>query len=321
LNSLALNDNGYGGEGSGHPAVDAVLQCFGVDTPQNLRLAADLLRLRRTQDGTLDFAGSRLTGSGFPVECAVSHAENGLRLTIEPGARCLGAAARRELVLQLVRDIDPAALAHLDERTLASLDHGGRSHYGAWIGLRLGTARPSAKLYLEVPEGLSLALPFQVPALARRNLAIRMLGHSQSGAEYYLRIPALHPQELSVVLQPAGLSGYAPRVLELIEALYGYPVVGRLPGPSVGVSYELGTSPPKVTLYFFARSLWGGDRSIRERFLALGGDLWKGRAAYSRATEPLMERNEWRTCHGLLGIVLQPDVPPRFVIGFCPSLP
>jgi hypothetical protein len=321
LSNLALQHGKASGVAPGHLAVDAVLECFGLATPQNLKLLSNIFQHRRTADGKPDFAGSRLTGDGFPVEFATSHAETALRVTIEPGARTLSSTGRRALALRLVEEIDTAALAHLTAETLSHLEMAQGCAYGAWIGLRLGAARPAAKLYLEVPEAVSAnALGLRMPQLARSNVCLRMLGYSSAGEEYYLRIPSLQREELAAVLNPAGLSDRAAPTLDMLEQLYGHRLDGRLPGPSVGVSYTVSASAPKVALYFFAHSLWGSDRRIRENFLALGGDLWKARAGYARATSPFMAREDWRTGHGLLAMVLQRDAPPRFAIGFRPSL-
>lgn len=279
------------------------------------------LSARHAEDGDEAFRGSTLTGDGFPLEFGVSALDPRLRFTCEPGSRNLPPMARMQLAAKLAGQLGGKTLpAHL-LATLRWAQQGADLAYGGWLGARIDDkGAVQAKLYAELsPDRPPPMLGEYVPRLPYRPVEPRMLGIDCDGqAELYLRLPSLLPAELPALLAPAGMEARADEVVALLSKSYGQPFRDRLPGSSVGVSYAAGDSGCAVTLYFFARALWGGDARIRQRFAALIADPAQ-RETYWRATAPLAGRDLWQTRHGLAGLVLRPAALPSWVVGFRPE--
>jgi hypothetical protein len=141
---------------------------------------------------------------------------------------------------------------------------------------------------------------------------------SRAAVEVYLRIPSLEPRHVPAILEPAGLEARAGEVVALVTEAYGYSITGRLPGPSVGVSYVV--DPPRsapVSMHFYARALWGSDARIRRQFPRLADGSGWAADAYLRASAPLAMRDTWTTCHGLVGIAVG-SAHMSFTIGLRP---
>lgn len=307
------------------PAVGRALAAWG---PAVARRAAETARAclaaRFAADGADAFGGSRLTGDGFPLEIAVSTADHRLRLTFEPGSRRLDPRRRIDAALDVVagitgREVDPAALDRI--RHMHAAREGLR--YGAWVGCRVEAGAIAAKLYAEIPPGTEPGLlPPLRPALYDRPAVPCMIGcpAGAEGFELYWRLPSLLPAELPAVLEPAGLEGEAARLLAFIEEAHGCRVEGRLPGASVGVSYAHRGGRTMVTLFFFARALWGSDARIRRGFARAAGAA-ANLDPYWRATAPLADRETWATSHALIGVTPAAGTPPALTIGFRPVSP
>lgn len=312
---------------STHSSIDAairhVLACYRDVAPDMPDVIAAILASRLYAEGPDAFGGSKLTGDGFPVEFAVSTADETLRVTVEAGARNLTTRQRLELAISLIGSIDANALG---EETLALVrsivQADSPPAYGAWIGLRFGGGARRAKLYAQIaPNADPGLLPLRLPRLPDRPAIPRMIGCSARGIELYLKLPSLLPAELAAVLEPAGLAKSAREVLDFIENLYSHEIRGRLPGPSVGVSFAQASGQVCVTLFFFARSLWGADSRIRQRFVQAAGVTWSGAHNYLEATAPIADREKWTTFHGLVGITLRTGAGPSLSIGFRPVSP
>jgi hypothetical protein len=108
------------------------------------------------------------------------------------------------------------------------------------------------------------------------------------------------------------MEAHASWLVEFVEEAYGHTVRGRLPGPSVGVSYVAGAESSLATLHFYARALWGSDARIRQGWSRLASRSGWDPETYLRATWPLAGRESWRTFHGLVGITL--EAPPRVAV-------
>lgn len=305
------------------PAIRHVLACYRDVAPDMADAIAAILACRLAAEGPDAFGGSKLTGDGFPVEFALSTADETLRVTVEAGVRNLTTRQRFELAIRLIGSIDAHALG---EETLALvgsiIQPDTQLAYGAWVGLRFGGGATRAKLYAQLPPDADPGLlPLRFPRLPDRPAIPRMIGCSARGVELYLKVPSLLPTELAAVLDPAGLARSASEVLDFIENVYRHEIRGRLPGPSVGVSYAQVSGRVYVTLFFFARSLWGSDSRIRERFIQAAGIEWSGADNYLEATTPMADRQSWTTFHGLVGITLRPGAEPTLSIGFRPVSP
>lgn len=254
------------------PAIDRALAVY---PPPIARRAAPSIRrlLAGRFDGRERASRSPLTGDGFPFELAFSTADHRrLRFTADPCGQ-----------------------------------EGQGLTYGAWVGARVDCDSAVFKVYLEVPDGARMpsACP-PAPVLPDRLIVPRMIGCTPStGAiESYFRVPSLEPEHVVGLLAPVGMAGRTRRLLQFIEHAYGYRLRGRLPGPSVGVSYAPQAQGHRVTLYFFARSLLGSDARIRTRFAQLAGERGWDAGVYLKVTEPMASRNTWKTHHGLVGITL-----------------
>jgi hypothetical protein len=291
-----------------HPAIDGALSLFAPTIAQDAgRLLRRMLDSRVQTAGGDPWRGSRLTGDGFPVEFSFSTADDRLRFTVEPGAPSLDPAHRIEIAMDILRHAGapiPTGIA----RSFRSLQHTGALEYGAWIGCRVAEGGAAFKLYAEVPEKTE-PIPFFGPRLVLpdRTVTTRMVAYSPGtkAFETYARVPSLEPRHVPALLAPAGLQHQAGEFLEFLVGAYGFSIRGRVPGPSVGVSYTtVGAETTRVTLYLVARVLWGSDSRIRREFVRVATPQGWNADAYLRLTDPIATREGWRTAHGLLGVTL-----------------
>ena len=82
--------------------------------------------------------------------------------------------------------------------------------------------------------------------------------------ELYLSAERLQPHHLRLIMERVGLAKRADELLEIVCESYGHPIDERLPGAAVGLSVAGQPGGPiTLTLFLYARALWGGDRRIR----------------------------------------------------------
>lgn len=250
--------------------------------------------------------GSRLTGDGFPVEVAFSTTDDRLRLTVEPGPERLDPRQRLDLALGRLAMLGCPAVPPDVSRRISRIQARGPLRYGAWVAGRVSPDTSVLKLYAEVPDPRVRWPDTPDPVLDDRSVSLRMLGYTPATGvtESYLRVPSLTREHLPALLAPVGLAALADGVVAAVETLYGHPLRGRLPGPSVGVSYLGGVPEPRVTLHFYARALWGGDDRIRTRFAEAAAALGWDARRYLALTAPLAGGRSWRTRHGIVGLTL-----------------
>lgn len=285
------------------------------------RVIARCFAERIAEDGSKAWRGSTLTGDGFPLEFAVAARDPQLRFSCEPGGRKLTPHGRLQLAGQLAEELGQVPLPSEEFAALRWAQRGASLRYGGWLGVRVSQeGAVSTKLYAELsPDRPPPLLGDWVPKLPDRLPQSRMLGLGGDGrAELYVRVPSLLPAELPALLAAAGLNERADEVLAELSERYGQTLRGRLPGSSIGVSYAPDAHGCTVTIYLFARALWGSDARIRQRFAPLIGDPFQ-RLAYLSATAPLAKRNDWATRHGLVGLVLRSGTPLSWVVGFRPE--
>jgi hypothetical protein len=312
-----------------HPDLDRALDVLSrADPAAAAGLAAvleqALASVRASPLGERAWHASPLTGDGFPVELAFSSADAVLRSTVAPWPDA--APARRlalagDLVSRLgARRPDPAVM-----RGLALLQRGPGLLYGAWIGGRHGSAsradRP--KVYAEVAADRAAPVPVDgpSPALMDRSVDLRMYGYDPAvdRHELYYRVRSMMPHHLRTVMDQAGLGSRAQELLDLLRQARGASIAERIPGGSVGFSFGMRPGGPVVvTLYLFARSLWGGDRRIRRGLLVLARDRGWALGAYEDLSAPLDARDVRQTYHGLIGFTTAPDRPIEVGIGLRP---
>jgi hypothetical protein len=315
-----MNDLAMAGPGLGavHPAIDHALAAF--DAPSACcasRAIADALAERLACDDP--WTGSRLTGDGYPCEIAFATSDARVRFTVEPGAPSLAAGARLDVAARVLERLGDPAIPQAMVAGLREMQAAGPLSYGAWIGGRVGAHGFAGKLYVEVPPGAALrARSLQLPG---REVTPRMVAYVPATGtfEAYFRARALEPGELAAVLVAIGAEQRAQQVHDFIEEAHGHRIRDRYPGP-VGVSYGW-PNPDRLTLYFYARSMWGPDAAIRRGFSHVARGLGADDGAYLRATEPMAERNDWKTWHGLFGLTLDTAGALSAAIGIRPVAP
>ena len=298
------------------PAIDHALSVYPPE------IAHRASRVIRSFTGQADIRRhrSRLTGDGFPFELAFSTAEpDQLRFTVEPSPAFRDGAGSEysgDRLQQVRRFLSMSGLATPDDNSasiladdvwssLAEMQRGRPLTYGAWLGARFGCQAVSAKIYAEVPAGVPLPTFCPPgPRLADGALISRMIGYTPAAGilESYFRIPSLEPEQLANVFAPAHLRQRASSTLEFVESLYGYRIRGRLLGPSVGISYASLPEGQCITLYLFARSLWGSDARIRRSFAQFAGQFGPNLERYLAVSAPVASRESWKTYHGLVGL-------------------
>ena len=294
-----------------HPAIGRALSAFDQPLASSAEgLARALLEARAGRTPPGRWGGSPLTGDGFPFELAFCTADHRLRFTVEPGAPDLEPSNRLDAANAVLRRLGAEAMPADLLEACRAMQGQGPLKYGAWISCRVGAEGCAFKRYVEVPAEAQGPLTQAPVRLPDRVVLMRMIGYSAGAetVETYARISSLEPRHVAAVLAPAGLEARAAECLAFIEAAYGHTIRGRLPGPSVGVSYVRGPgAAPRVTLHFYARALWGSDARIRTRFSCIAAAFGWNPDVYLRVTEPMHAREDWKTFHGLLGITLDPS--------------
>lgn len=288
-----------------------------------------------------DCPPSDLTPAGAPLEAAFVWADGEAgcdpRLSLDPapGAR---PDTRLAAALSLCRTGAGTALAPAARRLVERLSCWQRqagARYGAWAGLREAPSGGlAAKLYLELAQmtkangrplwaALEERLAGAPPVLAGRNLRPTMLGVTPDGGllELYYRADPLFPGDLDTLMARFGLAPRGHEVRRLIERLTGRSVRFKIPSSDIGFSVafrmaaEGRTQAVAFTFYSNAAALLGPDARIFDALLVEGASrgwdmtayeqAFAGSAALRRTGEAPLQR------HGLLGIVLAADAPPR----------
>lgn len=318
MNNLADMYEGTTRPASLHPAIDYALSAFDTRRARIAAQAISAALAMRLAGGGDPWVGSHLTGDGFPFELGFSTADDRIRATVEPGARMLPAAARLGAAVSILEGLTEPIPRTVFEG-LQTMQAAGSLAYGTWIGLRASAQDVSGKIYVEVPHGVPLrarSLPF-----GSRKVIPRMIAYTPSSRtfEVYLRVHALEPSELPTVLSPIGGEAYAPWLHEFIEDARGYPIREHFPGP-VGVSYGWPSSD-NITLYFYARAMWGPDIAIRRGFSRVARGIGWDESRYLSATAPISKRNDWKTYHGLFAVTLDVVGVVSLGIGIRPVTP
>jgi hypothetical protein len=280
-----------------------------------------------------DFAwhASKLTGDGFPLELTFTSADNIIRYTAEAAAPTMSAAKRLSSVLQLVEQLSLQPIPPDMNHALHSVQATGEPlHYGIWVGGRHegdSSASDRFKIYLEIADGERMpVLPPPLitepqPYLANRKLKLRIYGYEPTSYthERYYRIEQCMTYHVYHLLNQIGLAHRTQDLLALIETANGRALNGKIPGGSVGFSFSQKPGQPVVfTLFLFARSVWGGDRSILQGLSELADTQNWDLGLYPEIAAPLVSRNIYNTYHGLFGLVVTPNLPIQATIGLRP---
>jgi hypothetical protein len=271
---------------------------------------------------------SRLTGDGFPIEFTFSSADEEIRYAIEVAGPEMNEAQRLSHAERLLQRLG-VSLPKQVSTLLHRVQEDGSLLYGAWIGGRHNQDGDRYKLYVEVPtagseEGKRLihTLLGEDPLLPNRVVQLRMIGYdlNSSRTELYFRTKGLETWEIGLLLRRVGLFSRELDLIDLLEEANGRPVQPTLLGASYGFSFSIPPDgePPIFSLFTAARTIFGGDGRIRRRLLALGKQRnWQFRN-YAQMSEPLSDRSDWRTNHGMVSFVVPPQGPLVLHIGLRP---
>jgi hypothetical protein len=313
-----------------HPALDQALDVFPANIASRAAAALrSLLYERITADGERAWSSSRLTGDGFPVEITFTTADNRLRYTVEPASCDLDPGTRRDVSVQLINSLCPTPLPEGLPDAFQAIQAAGDLSFGAWLGGRHSADESQYKIYVETPNGAgvedrvaAVLGAYPQPQRPARGAELRMIAYSPGSkqCEIYFRMRSLAAHHVPGLLVPLGFAAKSEELLRYLKDAYGFPLGERLPGPSVGVSYtwRVNEPPQAVSLFFFARSLWGGDARIRQQFGRLSRALGWNDSSYQKLTTPLATRRSWKTYHGILGMTLTRSGQMALSIGVRP---
>jgi hypothetical protein len=181
---------------------------------------------------------SGLTADGCPVEFAFSTHDNIFRVTIEPAPPECPERDRLNAALTLLETMGlpmPAAERVCDWRAIQS---GAELRWGCWLGLRMTSAGPWPKLYVELPP----TYPVPVPGLRPR-----MLGYNPVEDTSELYVTVMQPSEDRLHrLLSASAPEVRDRLLAMLARVVGVPLRIALDWMGIGASFAGGDSPPMI---------------------------------------------------------------------------
>lgn len=269
-------------------------------------LSECLRRIVREADHGAVFT-STLTGDGLPLELAFSTAVADVRYTldfvhVEATARL--AYLNKLLSVRSRRVIPPKNYSIPDQATTSNLK------YGAWLGCRHSSTGTRHKLYIEACPQMNVTRSSQHDHI-RQYGKLCMLGlQPYSGSvEYYYRCPHLEGWQVDRICRDLG----GPRVdvgfiNEKISEAYGRKIIGQYPSQNTGISLAFcGDDCVGISLFFFARTILGGDLRARTKILSLADKYAWDLACYEAMTRPLTERHSINTYHGLVSFCFSDD--------------
>jgi hypothetical protein len=282
----------------------------------SLALQVLLQEMYREPDDAIAWQGSTLTGDGFPLEFAFTPADTDLRYTTEVGTPLTLPQHRLSLACQMLAQLGQSVPSYLID-AFHTLQQDADLQYGVWVGGRHGPTQDSYKLYAEVPlestpfvEQALQRLQIPRPHLSDRLVPLRMIGYHLTAQrlESYFRVADATPHHLKSLMAYCGLGDRTQELLDLLEESYGYPLRGKLPGGSIGISYSLspGGVLPVFSLFLFGRVL-GGDATIRRKFSELASQQDWDISVYQQITQPLSDRHLCTTYHGMVGLIVPPE--------------
>jgi len=243
---------------------------------------------------------SRINGDGYPVEFTYSTASAEVRFTAEAAGPEVDEGRRLDLALALL-DMPPAA----DIEWVRTIQRPGPLRFGAWIGGGAGRQ----KVYAECPPGTGSE--WAIPGAA-----LRMVGLTAGKAttEYYYRRDCLESADAGCLLHRCGLGRRYHDLLAEVERATGRSAQAML--LPAGAGYSVAESPAgrALSVFTFARSLWGSDANIRRTILRLH-DM----PVYEKASLAVAGREGPDTLHGVLAWIVAADRPIEWRISLRPS--
>jgi hypothetical protein len=292
---------------------------------------------------------SRITGDGFPVELTFSSAGGGIRYTAEIGGPEMPTPARVAVASRWAGVHGPfdmgvgTALVAARSGARGSGDQGtkgpggegtkGRGdegateqgddidtplRWGAWGGGFHDGVANRRKIYLEVTaihRAATRAAP-TIPGLPAGS-TLRFVGVTAESddREYYFRRDNLTIAEVGRLMCGAGLRECASPLLEAIAKMLPWPTHDRLLRADAGFSVVPGRG---VSVFTYARRVWGSDASIRRAVLRLAEQQGWHADVYEQVTRPLQSADGYLTHHGILAWIAVPGRPIELRISVRP---
>lgn len=319
---------------SSQPTLARAIRSIARQSPAVARATAAALELllegvHRSAWPEVAWTFSQLTGDGFPVEFTFASQREAVRYTTEVAGPEVAAAERLPRAERLLARLGSTSLPAEVSTLLRRLQNSAPLLYGAWIGGRHSPDGNRYKVYAEVPRAAaSEANAFVRTLLGERRLLatrvprLRLIGYEPdtSRMELYFRTEHLDMWEVTHLLRRAGLASRAAQLLGLLEAAYDRPMTTVFPRSHCGFSFSLAPAagPTVFSLFLFARSVFGGDGSIRRRLLALATQQGWSLQHYAAFSAPLAQRSGWRTRHGMVAFIVPPEAPLALQIGLRP---
>jgi hypothetical protein len=275
---------------------------------------------------------SRITGDGFPVELTFSSADDGIRYTTEIGGPEMATSARAAAARRWAgQKAVGAALVAARPGTKGPGDEGTRGRgddadvplrWGAWVGGFHDGALNRRKIYLEATTIRRAATraastmhgswPW-LPAGA----SLRFVGMTRDSddREYYFRRDNLTIAEAGRVMCGADLRECASPLFDAIADTLPWPTRDRLLRADAGFSVVPGSA---ISLFTYARRVWGSDSSIRRNVLRLAESRAWDVDLYEQVTRPLQHADGYLTHHGIFAWIATPGRPIELRISVRP---
>jgi hypothetical protein len=296
---------------------------------------------------------SRITGDGFPVELTFSSADDGIRYTTEIGGPEMPTSARVAAAQRwtkgpgdegtkgrgddrpgvgaaLVAARRPGTKGRGDEGTRGPGDQGtkgpgdqgttGRGdeidaqlRWGAWGGGFHDGVVNRRKMYVETTSGT----PAWSWLPCRSTLRFVGMTKGSNDREYYFRHDNLTIAEAGRLMCGAGLRECAAPLFEAISKTLPWPTDDRLLRADAGFSIVAGHA---VSLFTYARRVWGSDASIRRAVLRLAERRGWDVGLYDDVTRSLQHADGYLTHHGVLAWIAAPERPIELRISVRPPI-
>lgn len=312
-----------------HPAVERFLKMSAAKCPGAARARQALQTLLQWTESTDNpWSRSTLSMPGFPIELAFTTADKALRYCVEiddPASDPRQRLATAAVVLSRMSTVAPEPDV-LDR--LSNLQADRELKFGAWIGGRHAGDVDRYKLYAEVPIGAAGAAEDWSSELSgighgvTRQVRIEMIGYDPAARriEFYWRGQNQSPLSIRMAMRQLHLESRADELFGVLQRAYRFPLAGRLPSSDCGFSESLsqdGTSAI-FSIYFFARSMFGGDGNTRTTILRLAAEFGWDLTDYARISAPLAGVIGPITRHGMFGLTVGPKTPLSVTLGLVP---
>jgi hypothetical protein len=214
-----------------------------------------------------------------------------------------------------------------DEGTAGRRDEGttGRGdgidaalRWGAWGGGFHDGVANRRKIYIEATPS-ERAATRAAPTIRGlpSGASLRFVGTTKGSndREYYFRRDNLTIAEVGRLMCGAELRECATPLLDAIAKTLPWPTRDRLLRADAGFSVVPGRA---VSVFTYARRVWGSDASIRRAMLRLAEQRGWDVDLYDEVTRPLQNADGYLTHHGVLAWIAAPERPIELRISVRP---